>query len=267
MSKRARSNAPIPPPIASQEELGLEELHEPDDQGLSLEELGQTYAALMQQGADPYQDLRTAPESGEPFPAAPDAPLLEDIPPQVLAGSDELACEITPKSILEAILFVGHPADEPLTSQRIASLMRGVRASEIDDLVRELNEQYDSEGNPYRIASIGAGYRLLLRDEFAPLRDKFYGRVREARLSQSAIDVLAIVAYHQPVTQEEIDRLRGKPSGGLLSQLLRRDLLSVEKPPDRKTKPKYSTTGRFLDLFSLDSLADLPRSQEADRNL
>ncbi len=263
MSKRKPAAQPAPPPA---EELGLEELQEPDDQGLSLEELGQAYAALMQQGADPYQDLRSAPDE-EPASDAEAETIVDEAPPQVLAGSDEWACEITPKSILEAILFVGHPADEPLTSQRIAGLMRGVRASEIDDLVRELNEQYDAEDAPYHIVSTGPGYRLLLRDEHAPLRDKFYGRVREARLSQAAIDVLAIVAYHQPVTQEEIDRLRGKPSGGLLSQMLRRDLLSVEKPADKKEKPKYRTTNRFLDLFGLDSVADLPRSQEADRNL
>lgn len=250
-----------------EESFGLEEISDPDDAGVSLEELGQTYAALMNQGADPYQDLRTAAETAPTDEPTDEALPLEEIPPQVLPGSDEEGCDITPRSILEAILFVGHPANEPLTSQRIASLMRGVRASEIDDLVRELNEQYDADGSPYRIESVGPGYQLALRGEYAPLRDKFYGRVREARLAQSAIDVLAIVAYHQPIEQAEVDKLRGKPSGGVLSQLVRRDLLSVERPAEKRAKPKYSTTGRFLDLFGLDSLADLPRSHETDRNL
>lgn len=254
-------------PIAD-EAFNLDELAEPDDAGVSLEELGQTYAAMLNQGADPYQDLRVATEEPAPDQPQAESPVAaDDIPPQVLPGSDEEGCEITPRSILEAILFVGHPANEPLTSTEIAALMRGVRPSEIDDLVRELNEQYDAEGAPYRIESVGPGYQLMLRSEYAPLRDKFYGRVREARLSQSAIDVLAIVAYHQPIGQEEVDKLRGKPSGGILGQLVRRDLLAIERGPEKKAKPKYSTTSRFLDLFGLDSVADLPRSQESDRNL
>ncbi len=265
---REEEEAPQRTTLKVEESFGLEEISDPDDAGVSLEELGQTYAALMTQGADPYEDLRSVAENetaGDEAPA--EAPSREEIPPQVLPGSDEDACDITPRSILEAILFVGHPANEPLTSQRIASLMRGVRASEIDDLVRELNEQYEAEGSPYFIESVGPGYQLSLRPDYAALRDKFYGRVREARLSQSTIDVLAIVAYHQPINQDEVDRLRGKPSGGVLSQLVRRDLLSVQRPPEKKAKPKYSTTSRFLDLFGLDSIEDLPRSHEADRNL
>jgi segregation and condensation protein B len=250
-----------------EESFGLDEIAEPDDAGVSLEELGHTYAALMNQGADPYHDLRAAAAEPTPGETKLEGPLLEEIPPQVLPGNDEESCDISPRSILEAILFVGHPSNEPLTSQRIAGLMRGVRPSELDDLVRELNEQYDADRSPYRIKSVGSGYQLALRGEYAPLRDKFYGRVREARLSQATIDVLAIVAYHQPIGKEEVDKLRGKPSGGVLSQLVRRDLLSIERPAEKRAKPKYSTTSRFLNLFGLDSLIDLPRSHEADRNL
>jgi segregation and condensation protein B len=175
-----------------------------------------------------------------------------------------VACELSPKSILEAMLFVGHPQNEPLTAKQVSSLMRGVLPEEIDELVRELNEQYDSECTPYRVASEGAGYRLVLRDEFSALREQFYGRVKEAKLSQSVIDTLAIVAYHQPVGLKEVDQLRGKPSGGILSQLVRRQLVKIERSPDKPRDIKYRTTSRFLDLFSLDSLEDLPRSQEVE---
>jgi segregation and condensation protein B len=180
---------------------------------------------------------------------------------------DDDACAVTPKSILEAILFVGHPGNEPLASERIAALMRGVTAREIDELVTELNAQYAAEGCPYAIVSVDLGYQLALKPEFAPLRDAFYGRVREARLSQAAIDVLAIVAYQQPIAQDDIDRLRGKPSGTILSQLVRRDLLILNRPAEKKGKAVFRTTDRFLDLFDLDQLADLPRSQEIDRDL
>lgn len=233
---------------------------EPEDQGLSLTDLSEAYAAMLGKGADPYPDV----DNRAPAPVAP--ALDADEPPAIIRGEDEDACEISPRSILEAMLFVGHPSNEPLSSERIASLMRGVRPSEIDDLVQELNEAYDRDGCPYRIELSGAGYQMVLRPEFASLRDAFYGRIREARLSQAAVDVLAIIAYRQPITQAEIDQLRGKPSSGVLSQLVRRDLIRLERSPEKRSRATYSTTDRFLDLFDLDELSDLPRSQELDRS-
>lgn len=276
----ARSKQPTVPArpaavrAAEAQPLGLDDFAEPDDQGLSLDELSQAYAALLSKGADPYPDAavgQSDEESGGEAPeasraAAADQQHADELVP-VVRGEDDAACEITPRSILEAILFVGHPTGEPLTSERIAALMRGVRPAEIDDLVQGLNDDYAAAGAPYSIISVGPGYQLALRPEFGPLRDAFYGRVREARLSQAAIDILAIVAYHQPVTADEIDRRRGKPSGAIVSQLVRRDLLVVERPAEKKAKPRYRTTARFLDLFDLSDLSELPRSQDIEREL
>ena len=160
------------------------------------------------------------------------------------------------------MLFIGHPNNEPLTSDKVASYMRGVRPQEIDGLVVELNRAYEDEGCPYRIESVGAGYRLVLREELSSLRDKFFGRIRAAKLSQAAIDILAVVAYKQPVTRDEIDALRGKPAGALLTQLVRRELLRIERAHDKPRVPHYCTTDRFLQLFGLESLQDLPKSPD-----
>jgi segregation and condensation protein B len=188
---------------------------------------------------------------------------VDDEEPGGPGDEDELpACDISPQSILEAMLFVGHPDNEPLTSQKVASYMRGVRPQEIDELIVELNQTYDEEGCPYHIASVGPGYQLALRDEFGALRDKFYGRIKAARLSQAAIDILAIVAYRQPLTREQVDRLRGKPSGAILTQLVRRELLGVERSTEKPRTPRYHTTDRFLELFGLTSLQDLPKSPD-----
>ena len=174
--------------------------------------------------------------------------------------------EVTPRGILEALLFVGHPANEPLTSQQAAGLMRGVEPPEIDALVEELNARYEANGAPYTIQSQGAGYRLVLRSEHAPLRDRFRTRVRQARLSPAAIEVLAVVSYHQPVTRHEVEQLRGAtPSSSILRQLVRRQLLQIERPAEKPREVQYRTTQRFLDLFGLASLDDLPRPQEVDR--
>jgi segregation and condensation protein B len=243
--------------------LGLEGFAQPADEGLSLDELSQAYAALLKKGSDPYSDPSEAADRAHA--EQPALPLA--IEPAPTHDEDDAACEITPQSILEAILFVGHPTGEPLLSERIAALMRGVQPAEIDDLVQDLNRRYQESGAPYAIVSVGAGYQLALKPEFAGLRGAFYGRIREARLSQSAVDVLAIVAYHLPLAQDEIDRLRGKPSGGILSQLVRRDLLVLDRTAQPKGKATYRTTDRFLDLFGLDDLSELPRSQELERNL
>ncbi len=180
-----------------------------------------------------------------------------DSPPEDADEIDD-ACPITPASVLEAMLFVGNRDGSPLTPARAAELMRGVAPGEIAGLVDELNARYAADGRPYAIVSEGSGYRLRLRPEFAPLRNRFYGKMREVRLSQAAIDILAIVAYQQPLTAEEINKLRGKPSGHVLSQLVHRQLLRIERAGPRRTA-QYYTTERFLRLFGLESLDDLPR--------
>jgi len=132
-------------------------------------------------------------------------------------------------------------------------------------MVRQLNATYTARNCPYEIAAEGAGYRLRLRDEHARLRDRFYGKSRQATLSQAAIEVLAIVAYSESLTAQEISARRGTPCGPILSQLVRRQLLSLSRPAQRGAPGRYRTTDRFLELFSLESLDDLPRSPDADR--
>jgi segregation and condensation protein B len=237
------------------------------DAGLSLDQLNQAFAEMLGGGADPYQ---APPESDPSGIVASDAAAV--VAPSTSLRSSEPAespedatCEITPRSILEAMLFVGRPDNQPLESAQIAKLMRGVRPAEVDDLVRELNEVYASQGSAYTIVSEGAGYRLRLRDELAGVRDKFYGKAREARLSPAAVEVLSLVAYRGPLSSDEVNRLRGTVSGSILSQLVRRQLLAVERGEEKPRRLLYFTTQRFLDLFGLESLDDLPRSQDLDK--
>jgi segregation and condensation protein B len=224
-----------------------------DDQGISLEELSESFAQLI--GEDkppPATDTESDVES-----SADDADETE------LSLDDQ--CPTTPKTILEAMLFVGHPSNEPLTSRMAASLVRGVSPTEIDELVRELNEDYEATMAPYRVVSAGAGYRLALLSKFEGLRERFYGRIRQTRLSQSAIDILALVAYNQPISKDRVNELRQKPSGAILTQLVRRQLLEIERVDTKPRQTLYRTTPRFLELFGIETLEDLPRSQEMDK--
>ena len=214
-----------------------------------LERLRDAFAEMIGTKSSESSDEGPEPESSDSQPSAPDS--QPPHPPD-------------PRSILEAMLFVGHPENEPLTSREVASLIRGVSPAEVDELVRELNTDYDAHDAPYTIIGTGAGYRLVLRDEYDRVRHKFHGRIREARLSRGAIEVLSIVAYNQPVTADTVNRLRGAPSGGFLTQLVRRQILRMERPKEEPRRPLYSTTARFLRIFGLSSLDELPQSAQIE---
>ena len=226
----------------------------PENAGLSLDQLATALSGLLDAGDDPYA---AASKTG---PAIVDATAIAEEPDEIEADD----CEITPRSILEAMLFVGSPRNEPLKSKQVAGLMRGVRPAEIDALVCELNRDYDRRNCPYTIVAEGAGYRLALRERHARVREKFYGKARQARLSQAAIEVLAAVAYNAPIGADDISRLRGKPSGHILAQLVRRQLLRIERGETKPRKILYFTTPRFLELFGLENLDDLPRSSNLE---
>ena len=226
---------------------------EEPEQELTLEGLSQAYSQLLgeETPADDADDSTADPDEEQVDGASP-------VPDE----SEPEDVELSPRSILEGMLFVGSDDNEPFSGRQIAARLRGVSPDEVDELVAELNSEYFENGCPYQILSQGSGYRLALREEFASLRDKFHGKIRQARLSQAAIDVLALVAYNQPITREDVDKLRSHPSGGILNQLVRRQLLSFERDEKQRRVRYYSTTDRFLELFNLTSLDDLPKSQE-----
>jgi segregation and condensation protein B len=241
-------------------------------EGISLEELAEAFAEVMgkapqprsnEEPAAPQKPVEKPPEEAQA--GEPSAQPAEEISPpeefSALPAPSEDVCPISPRSIFEAMLFVGNRENRPLPAARAAELMRNVAAEEIPDLVEELNARYDAERRPYHIISKGEGYRLTLKKEFEPVRTRLYGKIREARLSQAAIDVLAIVAYKQPLSGEQVGRLRSKPSSHLLAHLVRRGLLWVDRVEGR---PHYRTTERFLRLFDLQSLDDLPHSEEPE---
>ncbi len=260
--------------------MPVEGPHVPDEPPVSLDALRAAYAEAL--GKSPARG-RTLPAGGfasgsagpgstrgaseqhaaQGHPGAMGAgEELADSEADTSAGVD--ACPINALSILEALLFVGCPGGEPLRPERAAQLMRGVAPEEIPDLAAELNRRYAAGGCPYHVVLEGAGYRLRLRPEYWGLRDRVLGRSRQARLSQAAVETLAIVAYRQPITADEVNRLRGVPSGAVLSHLVRRRLLRLERPAHAPRKAFYRTTERFLALFGLKSLADLPQSEEAE---
>jgi segregation and condensation protein B len=241
-----RREKPAPQPAGNEAPANA-----PSESPLSLSRLRDAFAAMLGgQGAESKEQRAKTKQASE-LPA-PDSPV-----PTV--------CEINPRTVAEAMLFVGRPDNGPLSARELAAAMRGVSPSEIEAAVSELNATYDADGAPYWIEQNNGGYRLVLRDEFQRIRDKFYGRVKEARLSPAVLEVLSVLAYNQPATADHLSELRGAPSGAALSTLVRRRLVKLERAEEGGKLPQYSTTERFLRLFGLESLEALPRAEELEK--
>jgi len=218
---------------------------EPADGGVSIDRLAQAFAAMMG-AADPYEPAAAPPGDVVRVDASPD---LDEDP----AGA---ACRVSPLTILEALLFVGLPGGRPLASRTVAGLMRGVRPAEVDDLARELRRRYRADGCPYEVVSRADGWLLRLRPEFADYATVLEARARLVRFDAEALEVLATVAWNQPVGRDRLVELGCDARPAVLRQLVRRGLLELER--DAEAGPRYRTTPKFLEVFRLESLADLP---------
>jgi segregation and condensation protein B len=164
--------------------------------------------------------------------------------------------------IVEALLFVGGP---PLTAERACEAVRGLTPAAFAQAVDALNRDYRRQGRPYRAQVRDRGYELALQPRYRGVFERLYGSAREARLSPAALDVLALVAYRQPVGRPEVESLRGCDSAGPLRQLVRLGLVAVQRGEADQREVRYGTTPRFLTMFQLRSLDDLPRTQELER--
>ena len=242
-----------------------------DENDLSLDRLSEAYAEVLRQqaGAESPGKKRgrgqlVAEKMGREEDDSDQADLEEDqdADRSSTKRDDNAACPVTPESIVESILFVGVPRGKKLTYKKIASVMRDVSPKEVRAIAKRLDEQYRKEDTAFRIKTESQSVRMVLAEDLADLQDEFFGRNREATLSQAAIDILAVVAYRQPIGREEIEKARNKPVSGILKQLVSRELLSVEANKENAKRKLYSTTDRFLDLFHLTELADLPQAHD-----
>jgi segregation and condensation protein B len=159
---------------------------------------------------------------------------------------------------LEAILFL---AREPITSRKLAQFAHLADGTEARTLIRRLNRLYDETGSAFRAEDVAGGFQLMSRPSFAAWLRRASGVGLEIRLSAPALETLAVVAYRQPVLRAEIDVIRGVDCGEILRQLMDRDLVRTAGRAQELGRPyRYATTKRFLQVFGLRHLQDLPRA-------
>ena len=226
-------------------------------------ELGQAAAARLG-GVDWSVDVDEAPaleaEAVSPTAVARLPEVKAEARPAVLFPSSVQSPAESPPSplqIVEAMLFVGGP---PLTAEKVCSAVRGLTPERVRELIDELGRNYRRQNRPYTVQPQGDGFAVMVKPQYRAIREKLYGGPKEARLSQPSLDVLSLIAYRQPLTTTEVDSLRGADSPGVVRQLVRLGLIVAARGGERGTE--YGTTPRFLELFGLSSLDDLPRLGE-----
>ena len=158
---------------------------------------------------------------------------------------------------VEAVLFM---ARQPLGSRKLAQFAGLADGTKARTLVRALNRRYDAEGSAFRVEEVAGGFQLLTRPKFAPWLRRLHPLPVEVRLSAPAQETLAVVAYRQPVLRAEIEAIRGVQCGEILRQLIERDLVRIVGRSEELGRPLlYGTTVRFLQVFGLRHLEDLPQ--------
>jgi segregation and condensation protein B len=238
-----------------QDEVAPAEL--PPEDGWSAEDLEAEYLKAVEaaEQAELLSEIAIDKVSNE---LSVESPAEEAAAEPVAEEELDDSLNVDTAQVLEALLFVGGAA---LSPRRLADVIN-TSVDEVQNRVDELNERYRIELRPYFVEFEDGHYRLALQSEFEPVRSRIHGQgPRDVKLAPDALEVLALVAYQQPLSKEDLDA-SGKPEAdSIIRQLIRRDLVSISRGDDGKSI-RYSTSPRFLELFGLRSLNDLPRADD-----
>lgn len=188
---------------------------------------------------------------------------LDAVPVQAPAspeeGQNELLESGEAKQIIENLLFI---TDRPLKPSRIAEVVEHISSKRVLEIIQELAKEYEDTGRAVRILEIGGGYQMCTKPEYGRWVRKLYNEKMTTRLSNAALETLAIIAYKQPVTRAEMEMIRGVDVAAPLERLLERGLVRVLGKRDTIGRPMvYGTTDEFLRLFGLNKISELPDLQ------
>lgn len=168
--------------------------------------------------------------------------------------------------VVEALLFA---SEGPLTAKKIREVAPEIGTEgQIKKLINKIDDHYESQNSPYKIIELAGGFQIVTREEFAPWIAKLYKSRSKAKLTRKGLETLAIIAYKQPITKLEVEKIRGVNADGVIRTLAERNLITVtgrEKAPGNPLL--YGTTGYFLEYFGLNDISHLPKLKEIDELL
>jgi segregation and condensation protein B len=165
------------------------------------------------------------------------------------------------KNIIESLLFV---ADTPLSIERLKNILIGVDGKEIRSALEALSEEYDARKGGFYLSEVAGGYQIRTRPAYNEWI-KLLLKPSPLRLSQPALETLAIIAYKQPIIRADIEHLRGVDCGGVLRMLMEKKLVRVLGRKEIPGRPLiYATTRQFLEMFDLKDLKELPTAHEIE---
>ena len=187
----------------------------------------------------------------------PDGPI-----PDVVHDADATtASDASPSAVdlptVEALLFATH---HPLTAGRLAEMLQLDSTKPIRGAIRQLNRVYEETGRAFRVEQVAGGYQMLTLPRFGDLLKRMHQKEVDARLSKPAMETLAIIAYKQPILRADIEAVRGVACGETIRSLMEKHLVKIAGRAEEPGRPiLYGTTKRFLEVFGLNSLKDLPQ--------
>jgi len=190
------------------------------------------------------------------------APAELSVPTEVSApASDPALSDVRAlKGILEALLFV---TAEPIPLTRLLALLGAVTKQEVEQALVSLGHDYEQEGRGLQLAEVAGGYRIVTKAEFAPWLKRLEKVKAPSKLSRSALESLAIIAYKQPIVRAEVEQIRGVETSGVIRTLLERKLVRIVGRKEEPGRPiMYGTTKTFLEHFGLRDLSQLPPLRE-----
>jgi segregation and condensation protein B len=169
--------------------------------------------------------------------------------------------EITTESVIEAILFA---SDEPLSADRLVNIAEfngGVK--QVKKCIEMLNEQYQQSGRAFRIEEIAGGFQMMTLPEYNNWLKNLLRQRADNKLSPAALETLAIIAYKQPIIRADIESIRGVACGEMVRSLMYKGLVKIVGKAEVLGRPLlYGTTKKFLEVFGLNDLKDLPKAEE-----
>lgn len=163
--------------------------------------------------------------------------------------------------IVEALILA---APTPISAARLADIVPRCTPGQIRELIAELNADYEATDRAFEIWEVAGGYQLRTRAAYSHYLQQLHD-MRPVRLSNAALETLALITYRQPVTRAEIERVRGVDVGATLRSLIERKLVKIAGHKEAPGRPMlYATTRRFLEVFGFDSLKDLPTLRDLE---